>query len=74
MSDEAPNQITPRQLAVLHIAQTMRQLTQQVEDYEADFDMAQLFHSQLRVLVHQTIEELRRAAEYLRTTDMADGG
>lgn len=69
---EAPNVLIPRQLAVLHIMRQLRELTEQVEQYEADNDMTVLFHSQARVFLRQTIEELRRAADYLRTTDMAD--
>lgn len=73
MTGEAPNQLTPRQLAVAFIAERIAQLRVSIDAQQAETRGPEdYFRSATRVFLEQTLVELRRAARHIQAVDMAD--
>ena len=70
MSDQQPNVLTPRQLAVAYLAERQQEVRRAIVEHRAEHpDPQPYFQSQIRVFLEQVAWELGRAAHYLETTD-----
>jgi len=66
MSGEAPNRISPRQLAVAMISELIDQAAVRILAHQVNGrDSSALYHSQVLVFLEQTRMELRLAARLL---------
>ena len=72
MTDEAPNTITPRQLAVAAISEKIADIRQRIDAHRRYEREDNLFNSRIIVFLEQVAWELQRAERHLELTDAAD--